>query len=310
MLFDIYEKIQYTIGDKTLTLADIFKSISFKNVETSNAFYDYYIQDGETPELVSVKIYGTTSYSWLILLCNNILNLKDWFVSSTEFERTREVNYGGNAFYISALPDLKPGDVMVKVTATGPDGFATGITANIYQQIVSFDPFLRKIRGICGAGTLDIGNDVLFARKLDNGNIVPLQFSNQDEIPTPTDYTSIIYKEQYGNSLDYFYTNENIVLNPYKKGITGNSIPAYTTYTDPGSSFDNFALTILYKYGACGGVPITNVNKKAINTEVYEDYLKKQKIRILKPEYLAPVVRLIRDSIKSDEVGNTFKIEI
>lgn len=313
MLFDTYEKIQYTIGDKTLTLADIFKSVSFKNVESSNAFYDYYIQDGETPELVSLKIYGTTSYSWVILLANNILNLKDWFVSSAEFERTRELNYGGNAYYIPALPDLKPGDIIIKVTSVNGNT-VTGISAGNYQNIASYDSNLRKIRGICGAGSLDAGNIVAFVRKLDNDNIVFLEFLNQKEEPELTNYTNLLYKEEYGKSVDYFYTDGNVILNPYKKGITGSSIPTYTTYTNAGSTFDNLALTILYKYGVCGGVcggnKLENVNIKQINKEVYENYLKKQKIRVLRPEYVSSVVRLIRESIKSDKIGNIFKIEI
>lgn len=310
MLFDNYEKITYNIGGKDLTLADIFKSISFKDVETSSAFYDYYIQDGETPEIVSARLYQTTAYSWLILLVNNIADIKnEWFESAEEFERNRERDYGGYAYYVSTLPDLQPGDVMVKVTGISGAG-ATGITASVYQHIADFDTNLRKIRGICGSANFISGDNVLFARKQDNGNVTPLIFYNNAEEPELVNYTKIWLKEKYTDSVEYFYTNNNIVLNPYKKGITGSSIPVDTLYTNTGDTLtaNNFAFTILYKYGACGGYD--GVFKKTIGEEVYDKYIKKQKIKVLRPEYVTVVVNTIKNALLSDKIGNVFKIKI
>lgn len=47
----------------------------------------YTIQDGETPELVSLKLYGTRDYHWLIMLLNERFDIrKDWPISSQSLE--------------------------------------------------------------------------------------------------------------------------------------------------------------------------------------------------------------------------------
>ena len=312
MLFDNYEKIKYTIGNKEVTISDIFRNISFKDVELSNAFYDYHIEDGETPELVSIKIYGTSSYSWLILLVNSIADRKnDWFESQEHFTRKRDLNYGGDAFYFSALPDLTVGDIMIKATAVSGNS-ATGVTANIYRHVADFDPMLRKVRGIEGAGVFANGDNVVFARKQSNGLVDPIAFDNQAETPEETDYTNILFIEPYIESVQYFYTASNVVLNPYRAGTTGYNVDTNTTYTDatPGITGNNFARTILYKYGICGGVGYAGANKFEIGTDLFNKYTDKQKIKVLRPEYLSSVVTLIKTALDSDEVGKTFKILI
>lgn len=310
MLFDNYNKITYTFNGKEVILSDIFRNISFDDVETSNAFFEYYIEDGETPESVSIKVYGTSSYSWLILLVNSIADRKnDWFESEKEYVRKKELNYGGNAFYVAALPDLQVGDVMVKVTSTSGNN-ATDVDETTYRHIAEFDPYFRKIRGICGSGTFAIGDNILFGRKQSNGSVIPLTFDNKEELPETTDFTNIIYLEKYENSVDYFYTANNIVLNPYRAGITGYNVDADTTYTDEGATGNNFAVTLIYKYGACGGIPVSGSIKHEVSETLRTTYLNKQKIKILRPEYLSSVIDLIKTSLSSNEVGKSFKIII
>ena len=145
MLFKNYPQITYKIGNKDITLVDIFKNVSFTNVENNNAFDDYYIQDGETPESVSLKIYGTTSYAWLVLLVNGILDIKkDWFISASEFDARTENILGGDAIYIPALPDIQPGDIVVKVL-TEDGAFATSVDITNYRHIAEFDRNLRNL---------------------------------------------------------------------------------------------------------------------------------------------------------------------
>ena len=313
MLFEDYEKITYNLGGRTLTLSDIFKSISFVNVENNNAFYDYYIQDGETPEMVSQKLYGNTLYSWLILLVNNIRDIKnEWFESASSYEKRKQRIYGGNAYYISTLPDLQNGDIMIKVTSVNGND-ATGITTGTYQHIADFDKTLRKIRGICGSAGFTSGDNILFARKEANDNIVILNFSDNQETPENINYATILKQEDYSLSVDYFYIENGkseIILNPYKRGITGSSIPASTLYSNPGDTLtnNNFAFTILYKYGACGGYE--NISKKTVGEDLYDKYIQRQKIKVLRREYLPNVYNVIKSALASDTIGSRFKIEI
>jgi hypothetical protein len=310
MLFDNYETFIYELDGRKITLTDIFNNISFSNVENNNAFFDYYIQEGESPEAVSARFYGTTSYSWLVLLVNNIIDRKnDWFEGQTEFARKRDLNFGGTAYYIPSLPDIQSGDVMVKVTGT--DGnFATVVDETTYTHITSFDPILRKIRGVCGNPEFISGDSVIFGRLQSNGSVVPLQFNNKQETPELTDYTNIIYSEPYIQSLDYFLTGNNVVIDPYKNGITGYTVSTDVTYLQVGETGDNFAVTNLYRYGASGGIPFPGTFKQTIFTEYNDKYLEKQKIKILRKEYLSSVLTLIKNSLQSNEIGKVFKITI
>jgi hypothetical protein len=308
VLFKNYNQIKYNLNGKELTLSDIFKHVSFKDVELSNAYYDYYIEDGESPEIVSLKFYGTTEYSWLVLLVNGIFDFQnEWFESQSEFKRKLDLNYGGDAFYIGALPNIEPGDVMVKVTSQSGN-FATDVQSSAYRHIAGFDPVLRKIRGIDGGGTFESGDNVIFARKENNGSITTITFSDKSEEPEETDFTDLIFIEPYSTSLDYFFTSNNIVLNPYRAGITGYNVDTSVTYLDEGTTGNNFAVTLLYKYGACGGTPVSGSIKKQIIDGITSKYYERQKIRVLRQEYLVSVLDLIDSALASNQVGNTFKI--
>ncbi len=57
---------------KTKVVVDITRNIRFKQEVLSNiALYDEYdIVDGETPEMISEKFYGTPEYHWVIMMAN------------------------------------------------------------------------------------------------------------------------------------------------------------------------------------------------------------------------------------------------
>lgn len=319
MLFKDYKTIQYTIGNRTVSIIDIFRNITFLNTDTSLAYDDYYIGDGETPEDISAKLYGTTSLSWLILMVNNLAHIKeDWFISQEDFKKEQERDFGGDAFYIAALPDLKPGDVFVKVTATAADNLAAeSVNINNYRHIADFDPYFRKIRGVCGGGDFSPGDLILFARQNpENGTVTQLFFDNQEATPQSTDFTNLLYKEPYGNSVNYFYNSQNVVIDPYRISPSGStSINSNTIYTDSTDTTteNNFALSVLYKYGVCGGTTyLTNINlyKKTVTENEFDKYIKKQKIRVLRKDYLTPVLLAVENALQSNTIGKKLRIEI
>jgi len=318
MLFNNYPIITYKIGNKDITLVDIFKNIAFTSTENNNAFDDYYIEDGETPELVSRKIYGTTSYAWLVLLVNNILDIKkDWFISASEFDQLTKTNFGGDAFYIPALPDIQPNDIVVKVTAVNATtGTATAVNINAYRHVSSFDTYFRKVRGICGGGTFANGDKILFARRNDDGSVTPIRFDNQDFDPSSVDYTNILHKETYKESVDYFITGNDVILNAYMNNTYpgGTAIEPKTTYVNAANPSNeiskNFANSLLYYYaGHTGSLP-SGISKVALGTDNYNKYIKKQKIRLLKPELLTSVLSAIESALSGDNVGKIFKVEL
>jgi|LWDU01.1.fsa_nt_gi hypothetical protein len=53
------------------------------------------ISDTETPEAVSLRVYGSTNYWWLILAINNVIDpLYDWVMTENEVYEYAELLYG------------------------------------------------------------------------------------------------------------------------------------------------------------------------------------------------------------------------
>jgi len=62
-----------------------------------SVIYDYIVQDGERPDSVSVKLYGSSEYTWIILLLNDIMSLFDWPLTTKEFNSYIIEKYGSIA---------------------------------------------------------------------------------------------------------------------------------------------------------------------------------------------------------------------
>lgn len=81
---------------KTTVLKDVTRNIRFKKDILSNiALYDEYdIVDGETPEIIADKFYGTPEYHWIIMLANEKYDyLKDFPLQETFLQRHIETTY-------------------------------------------------------------------------------------------------------------------------------------------------------------------------------------------------------------------------
>ena len=98
-LFDLFPKISYTLDDEETNqvVTDIFKRIILsKEFQENNSYFDLYdIMDGETPEEISYRFYGTQDLHWLILMTNNIIDPRfEWPVSEAELIKRVESKYG------------------------------------------------------------------------------------------------------------------------------------------------------------------------------------------------------------------------
>jgi len=60
-------------------------------------YFDTDIEEGETPESLSYKHYGTTDYWWIVLIFNNIIDpFYDWLLSREAMEDIAQRETGGN----------------------------------------------------------------------------------------------------------------------------------------------------------------------------------------------------------------------
>ena len=113
-----------------------------------------------------------------------------------------------------------------------------------------------------------------------------------------------------------FIIGNNVVLDPYRR-VNGNTIEKSSV--DPGTTYsnssdvltlNNFAKTLIYRYGASGGLLPTGVLKTTEQNTNFQNYLNKQKIKVLKPEILSVVLNALENAIKSDLIGRVIKVEI
>lgn len=100
--FSKYPKVSYALDDSgiTYTLTDISRSavINSNRISDSSLLYTYYeVADGDRPDIVSYKLYGTVQYYWTFFVINdhlrNGLN-NGWPLSYAKLEAMIEREYG------------------------------------------------------------------------------------------------------------------------------------------------------------------------------------------------------------------------
>ena len=81
MYFSSMPNIVYPISKtERIVIKDIFRRVASRNnLFERTELEKYTITDGDTPENLAYRYYGSTQYYWVILLCNDIVDPReDW----------------------------------------------------------------------------------------------------------------------------------------------------------------------------------------------------------------------------------------
>ena len=71
-----------------------------KALENVTIYDEYDVVDGETPEIVSQKIYGRSDYHWVIMIFNNRVDyLSEWVMTYDRLEQYCKDKYGEEEIY-------------------------------------------------------------------------------------------------------------------------------------------------------------------------------------------------------------------
>lgn len=99
--FDNFPQIYYTLDDPAKLQ---FKAAINLFVRTAmlqsilgnvNLFYNYYIKDGDTPEIIASKYYNDPTTHWIILYTNQIIDpYYQWPMDQDDFQNFLISNYG------------------------------------------------------------------------------------------------------------------------------------------------------------------------------------------------------------------------
>jgi hypothetical protein len=90
--FQTLPKEFYFQGDEASSLdivTNITSLVSINGDLKNNgvSFYDYLVEDGETPEIVAHKFYGNSNKHWIVLMMNDIVHPQfDWPLSTNSLE--------------------------------------------------------------------------------------------------------------------------------------------------------------------------------------------------------------------------------
>lgn len=78
--FNYYPKVVYNLNNKNIldSVVNLTTNFTFIGdiVNNSSVYYEYTIADGDTPEIISYKLYSDPFYHWIILKINNIIDIK------------------------------------------------------------------------------------------------------------------------------------------------------------------------------------------------------------------------------------------
>jgi len=106
---------------KLIAMTDITTNIRFRKEILSNVTtYDSYdIKDGDTPEILAEKIYGSPEYHWVIMLANNRYDyLADWPLTYSALQEYVDSKYGATADSIRHYEDANGHVVMGGVSVS------------------------------------------------------------------------------------------------------------------------------------------------------------------------------------------------
>lgn len=100
--FNYFPKTVYSLDNSGSldSITNITTNFSFDENILENAvlYYQYDIQDGETPEIVAHKVYGDSEKHWIILKMNNIYDVKnDWILEYSLLNDCINVKYSNVA---------------------------------------------------------------------------------------------------------------------------------------------------------------------------------------------------------------------
>ena len=136
--FSKFPLYQYDVQDtqeRTL-ITDILRRVNLKGNAKANTlvFDEYFVRDGDQPDMVAHKYYGDSTLHWIVVTVNNITSRYDWpldQVALSQFVNDKYSNPNGTHHHeINATS----GDTTKKLIVSSDTDGATAITNYEYEE--------------------------------------------------------------------------------------------------------------------------------------------------------------------------------
>ena len=169
MYFDKFPVLNYfqQFGKETkfTLVTDIIRRVKINTYgkDESTFFIKYDLKDGDTPEIISDKLYDTSDYFWVVLLINEALNpYYDMSLGYAALDSSIKRKYFGKYFYLTDINDDKEISGLtfnINDTIWNSSGSADsyGLTQEHFSlraRVVDHDPTYARIR-VDGGGSAE-----------------------------------------------------------------------------------------------------------------------------------------------------------
>jgi hypothetical protein len=129
--FNEFPKLIYTRDNVTNLLTNLLTRVAKvkDEIDTSSLYYEYYIKDGDTPEIIASKYYGDAELHWVILIFNDIIDpYYDWPMEYRQFQSYITDKYTNQRY---ALDTTLSGNLVFSNTTTSVIGTGTNFTTEL-----------------------------------------------------------------------------------------------------------------------------------------------------------------------------------
>ena len=146
--FKYFPKTFYTTGDNLDTVTNIISRFSFEQgfENNSSVYYEYNVQESDTPEIIASKFYENPERHWIVLLFNQIIDPQfDWPLQYNTLIEFVDSKYAANANTQNNQTGLAWAQSNTKeyfkiITRTSADGTQIieklNLDANTYANVV------------------------------------------------------------------------------------------------------------------------------------------------------------------------------
>lgn len=125
-------------------------------LQYSTAYDEYDIVDGETPEIISEKVYGSPLYHWVIMIINQRYDyVKDFPLPQYEFEQYVKDKYGEENMY-DVHHYVDSNGFIVNQDNVNLDDEFDAVSVSNYEYEIEVNESKRRIKLISSANLFQI----------------------------------------------------------------------------------------------------------------------------------------------------------
>ena len=150
MYFSKFPKIYYQFEINGRTELKVITDIAFNTrfrpeiLDNIDIFNEYFIREGETPELISEKLYGTPLYHWVVMLANNKFEVEDFPIAQEQLEE-----YTYRKYRVAPIPPSTVQEDKLIVIRRQKVLFGNPLIWDYKNQVSNAgDPFTRPVSNI------------------------------------------------------------------------------------------------------------------------------------------------------------------